>query len=382
MAIYALLDVDQTLINTEATFLNEALLDSLKKRGITDLVLFTTMYSSQIGLDIANPKPYARESLILELEKRGFTVHKVITPMDVLIGKPGAYYEEHWKPAYNNAKAIGQAGAEVEKIDTELENILGNRSKHKGDMYTLAVNHLTELPKEGAEEPTSFLYSDDKEEERENVKKAAAKINGGPPLTIMPIPTRVGLTEALNIAKQTTLDSDWKKMDPAQRREAAQKYLGPGDVPIGESEMKSYPERKAAITNRYAEQIASHINLSRGRPTLERKTGGNFQLPSDSNKPLSGKQAPARPAMPAPTIESVKGSTTKIATSISQKPAKVLAEKHDNTVPPNVNAPDNKSIKAGALKWEPAVKPNTSGEINKPEINKPSDDTDKNRFRR
>lgn len=354
MAIYALLDVDQTLINTEATFLNEALLDSLKKRGVKDLILFTTMYSSQIGLDIDNPKPFARESLIIELEKRGFTVHKVITPMDVLIGKPGAYYEEHWKPAYNNAKAVGQAGAEVEKIDTQLENILGNRSKHKGDMYTLAVNHLTELPKNDAAAPTSFIYCDDNKEERENVKKAVAKINAGPPLTIIPIQTRVGLTEALIIAKQKTLDSDWKKMDPAQRREAAQKYLGPGDVPIGESETKSYPERTAAITNRYAEQIAAHINLSRGRPTLERKTAGNFQLPlSDFNKPLSGKQAPARPTVPAPTIESVKGSTTKIATSISPKPANLLAEKHVNTDAPKVNAQDNESIidalmKAGA----------------------------------
>lgn len=70
----ALLDFDHTLVFHDE--LNRDLLDSLKRKGITDLYLFTDMVFNQYYLR-------DRETYIQKLRAEGFTVHGVITPSDL-----------------------------------------------------------------------------------------------------------------------------------------------------------------------------------------------------------------------------------------------------------------------------------------------------------
>lgn len=62
----ALLDVE----------LNVELLDTLKEQGVNDIYLFTDMTMNDSGIQ-------DRQNLISDLEKRGFHVHGVITPVDL-----------------------------------------------------------------------------------------------------------------------------------------------------------------------------------------------------------------------------------------------------------------------------------------------------------
>lgn len=70
----ALLDVDHTLLFDVE--LNVELLDTLKEQGVNDIYLFTDMTMNDSGIQ-------DRQNLISDLEKRGFDVHGVITPVDL-----------------------------------------------------------------------------------------------------------------------------------------------------------------------------------------------------------------------------------------------------------------------------------------------------------
>lgn len=74
----ALLDVDHTLLFDDR--LNTKLLDSLKEKGVNDLFLFTDMMLKKSGIE-------DREKLIANLKARGFKVHGVITPLDLVWDK-------------------------------------------------------------------------------------------------------------------------------------------------------------------------------------------------------------------------------------------------------------------------------------------------------
>ncbi|MDI9817983.1 MULTISPECIES: hypothetical protein [unclassified Legionella] len=86
----ALLDVDHTLLfDTE---FNETLLTSLKKNGINDIYLFTDMRFGRLTVK-------DRMDLVERLEKKGFKVHGVITPVDLVWSQLSA----------DNAKAFDEA---------------------------------------------------------------------------------------------------------------------------------------------------------------------------------------------------------------------------------------------------------------------------------
>ncbi|KTD07542.1 hypothetical protein [Legionella jamestowniensis] len=74
-----LLDVDNTLVfqgNADTVIYNDNLLETLKKAGIRDVYLFSSMhlYPSKIA---------DRQKLIDHMQTKGFTVHGVITPNDL-----------------------------------------------------------------------------------------------------------------------------------------------------------------------------------------------------------------------------------------------------------------------------------------------------------
>lgn len=70
----ALLDVDDTILFDQE--LNTELLDSLKKNGVKDVYLFTDMTIKSSAIE-------ERLKLKERLEKEGFTVHGLITPLDL-----------------------------------------------------------------------------------------------------------------------------------------------------------------------------------------------------------------------------------------------------------------------------------------------------------
>lgn len=74
----ALLDVDHTLLFDDR--LNATLLDSLKSNGVSDVFLFTDM-------TLTSSSTKDRMTLVENLQGRGFTVHGVVTPLDVVWDK-------------------------------------------------------------------------------------------------------------------------------------------------------------------------------------------------------------------------------------------------------------------------------------------------------
>lgn len=255
---YAFLDLDNTLIDTEANYLNEALIKSLLDQGIKDLCLFTSMNAQQIALDLQSSVKYSRPEIVKELENRGFTVHAVITPIDIHYKKPGQYYNEDWIPHYNIAKNnhLNLSDPEeynkfiytVDKKEKDLEIDLKETEKalndpniqevkrqsleqkrqsleqqlvtHKGVLFSLVMNNKNQFPNMG-----EIIYFEDSEKEIENVKKFNQG-NNQIPLTIIPVHLKEGLI--------------------------------PGDVP-NKRTIRDYESRKEEITQRYTNALPLHI---------------------------------------------------------------------------------------------------------------------------
>lgn len=72
----ALLDIDKTLL-FNANDLNENLLNALSRNGIKDIYLFSDMRFRVLETE-------ERIELIKKLEAKGFTVHGIITPCDLV----------------------------------------------------------------------------------------------------------------------------------------------------------------------------------------------------------------------------------------------------------------------------------------------------------
>ncbi|WED42445.1 hypothetical protein [Legionella cardiaca] len=110
----ALLDVDHTLLFD--TTLNETLLNSLKKKGIKDVYLFTDMKYGRGNVE-------DRMKLVQQLEARGFTVHGVITPVDLVwqqFTEEDSIKMDEWTTDGYRGKLYGPTfEAELKKQETE-----------------------------------------------------------------------------------------------------------------------------------------------------------------------------------------------------------------------------------------------------------------------
>src|SRR5262249_26116307 len=86
--IIALLELDSTTVNPNGTFLNQAMIESLKEQGVTDVFFFSTMYTEnhEQNLDLTrNPHGYSRsQNVITALKKQGLKVHAVYIPSDLI----------------------------------------------------------------------------------------------------------------------------------------------------------------------------------------------------------------------------------------------------------------------------------------------------------
>ncbi|CDZ76421.1 hypothetical protein BN59_00690 [Legionella massiliensis] len=105
-----LLDVDETLLY-RGEHLNQALLDSLKAQGITDVCFFTNM---DLG-DIPHYRQrVTRHRIIAEMERQGFNVLKVITSADPgyldengQLKPIGSAYDELYRPLMRQVEENG-----------------------------------------------------------------------------------------------------------------------------------------------------------------------------------------------------------------------------------------------------------------------------------
>ncbi|CDZ77430.1 hypothetical protein BN59_01713 [Legionella massiliensis] len=101
MRHFAFLDVDDTLLYNSSD-INQALLDSLRAQGVTDVYFFTNMDIKDVSYYGRELVPTSRYEIIKRMEAQGFTVHGVITSAD-----PG-YYDEN-----GQVKPIGSAFNEL-----------------------------------------------------------------------------------------------------------------------------------------------------------------------------------------------------------------------------------------------------------------------------
>ena len=228
-ATFAFLDLDNTLINTSATKLNQSLLDALKEQGIRDICLFTSMNHRQISDDLTNASvQYSRPAIIAELKKQGFVVHRVMTPSDQYLEnpKPGDYYTKKWLPAFKKAKKVkkedsqqlGEIADITKQVDEDIDEYkkqvekqaaeivqIGNKSEeakkkandymamhkdNKGDMYQLACGNLDTISKENGVSVGSIVFFDDRIEELHNVAEKSKELGHPVPLTCVEIRTK------------------------------------------------------------------------------------------------------------------------------------------------------------------------------------------------
>lgn len=292
--IFLFIDLDETLIDTQATTLNEALLDVIKEFNITDVCLFTSMDSGQLQTDFGNVT-YSRPAIINTLKDLGLTVHKVITPGDALgTNKPGDYYAT-WKETYDRyaqdpqresqdaqikmkeiddemrkfqAPARIKMDAAQDKIDalekemrnmgTQNEALINEMTQaqaekeaarqtgviNKGQMYQRALDYLDSIPKETSNVRIgSIIAIEDRPEERDHIQKTSDKNNNAIPLTIIPIHTR----------------NTEKKLLP--------------DIPATKEDFESYPDRVEEIKERYREKFIEHFKKleKKGELTLKQR---------------------------------------------------------------------------------------------------------------
>ncbi len=245
-----LLDVDDTLIDSQGKTLNLALIRILQEAGITDLYLFTSMYGKQVTLDLdSNHSLYTREHLIEVLKDYGFNVIKIITPSDVILGRAGAYYEEKWKPVFEQWKDVDIFSSEnvekfqsdVAKIDADIKEherefheeyerlfnagkdeeareYLKKNKTHKGDTFRIAKNDI---------KAKSYICIDDRQDELEKIKKE----NKTSPVLL------------------TTIKVQTKEIDSPL-----------GDLPGERESPLEYAKRKEEIKQRYRHKIIEHFN--------------------------------------------------------------------------------------------------------------------------
>lgn len=206
--IFLLLDLDNSLIDVHATKLNEAFLEVMDEFKITDVCFFSSMTKSQIKNDLnpATKNIFTRPAIKEALEKRGITVHKVMTPVDLVYKKearPGIYYDKRWKPVYDEAEKIGfddpnfnntvaladkemveyqnevielEARLRTEGVDEQkIKKELAKYREHKGMMYKLALDHIDDISLDPNIIPGSFMAVDDLPGELQHIKEASEK---------------------------------------------------------------------------------------------------------------------------------------------------------------------------------------------------------------
>lgn len=104
-----LLDVDNTIFDIKTGKVNRALLDAYKELGIRDIYCFTnmdfaTLASEHQHLDRqastgSKAMEFTRAEIVSLLEKEGFRVHGVVTPIDIGYDKTvGSAYQELYVP--------------------------------------------------------------------------------------------------------------------------------------------------------------------------------------------------------------------------------------------------------------------------------------------
>lgn len=266
-AVFTLLDIDNTLTDTDGKELNEALLEVLQEFGIRDLCFLTSMHASTLDVDAPAPGTqqvaplYTRPNLINVLEKRGFRVHKVITPNDVALNnitatsnRPdtrtiGDYYTT-WLRAFEmftspkkpltdaqreevkrtiDAKIQGEYSrlkAEHDKLATidEKTEFFNRSIPHKGTAYALTLRQLEKVSKDETVTPTSFIAVDDLQNELDNIQRNATPEI---PLSTLLVVTRNGATRP--------------------------------DIISSEDDRKTYLNRKEEIKNRYRDAFITHF---------------------------------------------------------------------------------------------------------------------------
>lgn len=271
--VFLFIDLDQTLIDTQAITLNEALLDVIKEFNITDVCLFTSMDSGQLQTDLQTglgKVNYSRPAIIKVLEDLKLTVHKVITPSDALgTHKPGDYYHTQWKKKYDQyaedpQRESEKAQRDMKSIDTEMREFQASASQKidkaeneeekeaarqtgvidKGHMYQRALDYIDSIPKETSNVRIgSIIVIEDSTTEINNIQKVSDKNNHNIPLTIIPI----------------------------QTRKTEDKLLP--DIPATKEDFESYPDRVEEIKERYREKFIEHFKKleKKGELTLKQR---------------------------------------------------------------------------------------------------------------
>lgn len=182
----AISDVDATIASPNALLFNQAEMESLKEKGITEIYLLTSMTALTLTQDLQshheNKSAFTRERVREHLKQNGFNAHIiVVTPMDCANAeyKVGDAYEKTYLPAY-------QVGIKLKKDEIyENDEIVKARStllKNYAEASDKAINEkrgvdikyfmYRKLMFEHGEEIASAIYLEDSQACREAVKLA------------------------------------------------------------------------------------------------------------------------------------------------------------------------------------------------------------------
>ncbi|RMX04646.1 hypothetical protein EAW55_04210 [Legionella jordanis] len=251
--VIALLDVDDTIIDSQGKEINEALLEVLLEAGIKKVYLFTSMYGWQICNDLENTHAvYTREYLIQHMTRLGFEVEKVITPADVHLNEPGAYYQNYWKPCFAKCQSLLSG----KTLDTAEQSIV-KQIQHEVDLLDLVVKtkeselhkHYEELLSLGkAQEAKQFLS------EHKTNKGAMFKLIKQDTSSKSFVLFEDKKHEINHILEANKTDTVHLTTIQVLCREGICK----GDILCGEG--KKELERKESIKQRYREQLISHFS--------------------------------------------------------------------------------------------------------------------------
>lgn len=184
--VFALLDIDGTIISSDGLKFNECVLEQLKEKNIVDVIFFSTMTSATVITDADTYMDhkelgYTRAKIIEKFKAQNFNVHFVMTPMDCADDTflPGQVYEEYLDPLYK--QIISLRNKQIDENDDadflrkmgELRDFFNiaterNVKQHADmrDMKGLMYKKLSEhLPKECG----SFVYFEDSKNCRDAV---------------------------------------------------------------------------------------------------------------------------------------------------------------------------------------------------------------------
>lgn len=206
--VFALLEIENTLINPTRDLLNEELLVTLLEFGIRDLCLLTNMSAETLNTEApfsSEPPKYNRLNLIIELEKLGFRVHKVITPHDVALHDStpdytvGDYYAKNWVGKFHGVNSIPKVDEyaitrdslirtlDKQTIDALSKNELKRRHVNKGGAYALTLTQLSKVSKDENITPSSFIVIDHNEYHLKQVQHYANNHKKKLPLTTVQV---------------------------------------------------------------------------------------------------------------------------------------------------------------------------------------------------